>query len=68
MDGEYTTNTEVKKVLAASFDLNRDQHIRNSWVSSLRSRIEGCGDYERTLCCEKMEETLASPNLAPNKR
>ena len=68
MDGEYNTLREVKKVLAASFDLKSDRNVRNSWVSSLRSRIEGCGDWERTICCEKGEETLASPDLAPNKR
>lgn len=34
----------------------------------MRSRTENCGELERTVCCEKKEETFASKDLAPNKR
>lgn len=37
MDGECATLNEVKKVLTASFERKADKHVRNSWVSSLRS-------------------------------
>ena len=68
MDGECATMIEVKKVLSASFERKGDQHVRNSWVSSLRTLTDGCGDATRTTCCEKMEETVSSPMLSPNKR
>lgn len=68
MDGKYNTHNEIKKVLSKSFEQHSDQQIRNGWISSLRTRTEGIGPDLRTICCEKMEETIASPMLGPNKR
>ena len=59
---------EVRKVLSASFESKGDAHMRNGWVSGLRAFTKGCGNGERTTCCEKMEETVSSPLLSPNKR
>ena len=68
MDDRYNTHNEIKKVLSKSFDSNMNTAGRNGWVSSLRERTEGVGESIRTICCEKMEETIASPMLSPNKR
>lgn len=43
MDGEYATLSEVKKVLSTSFDKKRDSEVRHSWVSSLRTKMDGVG-------------------------
>ena len=44
MDGEYATIKEVKKVFTARFERKGDQHIRNGWVSGLRTITDGIGD------------------------
>ena len=68
LDGQYNTKENIKNVLSKSFEQNSDQQIRNGWISSLRTRTEGNGSDMRNICCEKMEETIASPMLGPNKR
>ena len=42
--------------------------MHKDWISGLRSLKDGIGKEERTLCCEKAEETATSPLLSPNKR
>ena len=52
MDGEMMTKNECKKVLAASFDNKRNNHMLDNWVSTLRGRTRGTGSEIRTTCCE----------------
>ena len=68
MDDKYCTKNEIKKVMSKSFEQYSDQSIRNSWISSLRTRTEGTGADMRNICCEKMEETISSAKLSHNKR
>lgn len=68
MDGEYATLSEVKKVLSTSFDKKRDSEVRHSWVSSLRTKMDGVGASAQTMCCDIGEETTAVSKLGPNKR